>query len=175
MARANYRWLQTTSSTALLHFVSSDHSSSSSGNFDVSYFADGPNYHCGGFVVNPAHVRAPSMVFTDGSGSGLPMFSDQYCEWVIEPSRYLFADSDDDPSAAAPQGGGDSPVVVIEFLLCDLQGGSVQLFDGRDAQAPLLWSCVSCSVIPFPIVSTGGVVFVRFETTSGSSSSEGGA
>jgi hypothetical protein len=163
VTRANYRWLQSTSSTALLHFVS-DHLSSSSGNFDISYFSDGPNYHCGGFVVNPAHVRAPSMVFTDGSGSGLPIFSDQYCEWVLEPSWYLFADS----STAM---GDSSVVIVIEFLQCDLQGGSVQLFDGRDAHAPLLWSCLSCSVIPFPIVSTGGVVFVRFETTASSTPS----
>ncbi|KAJ1421699.1 hypothetical protein B484DRAFT_120343 [Ochromonadaceae sp. CCMP2298] len=136
-------WLRTTSSAdaALVHFVSD--STRSEGNFELSYYSDGPTYHCG-FVTNPARMSAPSMVFTDGSDSHTALYGAQLCEWVIEPAQDL------------------PTVIVVELLACDLVGAGIEVFDGPSAKAPLLWSCQGCSSIPHRLISSGGAVFVSY-------------
>jgi cubilin len=148
-----YSWLQTSAGTAKVQFKT-DESVGNTGNFELAYFADGPNFHCG-FAVNPARMTAPSMVFSDGSGSASPLYSDQLCEWIIEPNAVA-------NSAPAPTG----TVIVVEFMQCDLAGAKIELYDGASDSARLLWSCDGCDNNPGPVISSSNSVFVRFTSYS---------
>ena len=69
-----HSWVTTKSATATIVFTSLKLKNPVSslnfiGNFKLSYFSDGPNYHCG-FTANPALLTASSMTITDGSPSG---------------------------------------------------------------------------------------------------------
>lgn len=150
---SSYTWLQTSSQTALLHFESDSDSAVNVANFDVAYFSDGPNFNCG-FDINPARMTTPSMTFTDGSGSTASIFKDQLCEWLIEPRTLSL------------EGDSSGNVVVLEFLLCDMLGASITLYDGNSDTASVLWSCVDCAHIPSQIISTSSAVFVRFTSRS---------
>jgi hypothetical protein len=77
------------------------------------------------------------------------MYSNQNCEWLIQPS-----------------GIGPVTNVVVEFLACDLRGGAVEVFDGSNGNdnSTMLWSCIGCSYIPKPIISSKGFLFVRSST-----------
>ena len=75
-----YSWITTTGPAATLNYVKFNNAASSGGgvngvtgattpnnNFELSYYGNGPAYHCG-FVSNPATLTAPSMIVTDGVG-----------------------------------------------------------------------------------------------------------
>lgn len=150
----SYKWIETNTTEAYLLFQNNDTNSidkndtnSIDKNFELAYYSDGPNSHCG-FINNPAYLRAPSMVFTDGSSSLKGMYRNQYCEWYISP----------------PIANGNR-VLVIDFLEQDLIGGDLQIFDGRK-DGPLLWKCNECQTIPRPIISLTGSVFVVFTTAA---------
>lgn len=149
-----YAWLQTSSQTGLVHFVS-DGSTNNDGNFDLAFYSDGPNFHCG-FDVNPARMTAPSMIFSDGSGSTNAMYGNQLCEWSIEPN-----------TLSGPNNGATSDtLIVLELLQCDMGGAKIELFDGPSTAAALLWSCDGCTSIPAPIISSTSKVYVRFTSQS---------
>jgi hypothetical protein len=80
------KWITTKSTSATVVFSSTNTiiDSNHNGNFKLSYFSDGPNYHCG-FTTNPASLSAQSMSLTDGSPSGSPVYPFQYCVWLITP------------------------------------------------------------------------------------------
>jgi hypothetical protein len=126
------QWIQTTSGVALLEF-NTDADQQRTGNFDFSFFSDGPNYHCG-FPTNPAVLTSSSMIFTDGSSSTESLYGNQYCEWIIEPE--------------------DSDGLVLYFERLDLSGGgSLKIYDGIEANAPILMDISSVAAIPVSISS----------------------
>ena len=158
VANSPYSWIQTSGDSATMKFIS-DTNETLNGNFEIAYYSDGPNYHCG-FAVNPATIAAPSMVFTDGSASSERLYAAQQCEWIIRPTV---------PSLAAlgqegeVEGGEEeNNVVVLEFLRSDLLGAKVEVFDGRNDQAKLLWRCDNCRTPPRTIISSSKTVFVRY-------------
>ena len=59
-------WITSTLSTATVVFSSSVNTATPpsivSGNFKLSYYADGPNYHCG-FPTNPGRYITPSAIY----------------------------------------------------------------------------------------------------------------
>lgn len=81
------QWFQTSASSALLVYQSANKLSSRAiaGNFKLSYYGDGPNYHCG-FIRNPALLTMSSFTITDGSRSTEIIYVNQYCEWNIQPT-----------------------------------------------------------------------------------------
>lgn len=127
------QWIPATSGAALLEF-NTDSDQNRMGNFDFSFFSDGSNYHCG-FPTNPAVLVSSSMILTDGSSSTESLYSEQYCEWIIEPA--------------------DSYGLVLYFERLDLSsGGSLKVFDGVEANAPLLMDISSVDAIPVSVSST---------------------
>jgi hypothetical protein len=147
-----YKWLQMSlTRTAMLNFVSSS-SETTQANFEVSFYSDGPNFHCG-FAVNPATVTAPSMVLTDGSSSTENMYSGQYCEWLVQPQVT----------------GAREVNVVMEFQQCDLVGGELSVYAGSSTAGVLLWNCDGCNYIPRAIVSSTSTLFVTFSTANSAS------
>ena len=127
-----FQWIEATSGTALLEF-SSDADKDRTGNFDFSFFADGPNYHCG-FPTNPAVLVAASMSVTDGSASSENIYGSQYCEWIIEPS--------------------DSFGLVLYFERLDLGGGGeLKVYDGVETTAPTLLDISSVAAVPLLVTS----------------------
>lgn len=121
------------------------------GTFDISYYSDGSNQHCG-FPNNPGIMTAPSMVFTDGSSSISRMYEDQRCEWIINPRLK----------------GNYS--IALEFVDCDMSGGAeIEVFDSSYLQLGannLLWRCYNCSYIPRTIIAVSGSVVVKFSSPS---------
>ena len=80
-------WFYSTSPTALIVFKSiKDSSIGHPGGFRLSFFSDGPNYHCG-FSLNPAEINGPSFLFTDGTAAEESMLASQNCEWRINPIK----------------------------------------------------------------------------------------
>eukprot|EP01041_Mallomonas_annulata_P004375 gene4376-8716_t len=151
-------WLQSTSSYFKLDFVSlgADHPLTpvDSLGFDLSYYSDGPNHNCG-IHRNPALVRAPSMIITDGSASSSSMYSNQLCEWLIKPSL------DGDKSVGRDEA---NQLVVLEVLLSDLIGASLNIYDGTSDTGVLIWKCTGCNTVPALLVAHTGNVFVRFRS-----------
>ena len=141
-----YSWVQTSSAVALIHFVSPPGQSFiPTASFDLAYFSQGPNYHCG-FHRNPGIQNSPSMIFTDGSSPSDPMYPDQHCEWLLSPSY--------------------ATNVVLQFISNDMTGGKLAVYDGSDDTAALLWSCDSCRSVPQAIVSSSSTLYVVFTTSS---------
>jgi hypothetical protein len=131
---APYKWITATSGQMLIRFVANSDQSRNS-TFDLAYYSDGPNYHCG-FTTNPATLHSSSMFITDGSQSSEPIYSNQYCEWIIAP-------------AVAGQG------VILYFERLDLRGGGVlTIYDGTSTDAATLIQINGASVVPVPISST---------------------
>jgi hypothetical protein len=139
-------WIKT-SSSVMLNYVSSGIPSDISQDFDLSFYSDGPNSHCG-FNVNPAILKSKSMVFTDGSASTGSIYDDQYCEWIISPNNI-----------------STNTRIVLEFLVNDLEGANIQVYDGMNAtNATLLWECLDCDVVPHPIIGNSNSMFVVYST-----------
>ena len=51
---------------------------------------------------------------------------------------------------------------------CDLLGAQLEVFDGTSESGRLLWRCEQCSMMPFPLISFSGSVFVRFRSQDSS-------
>ena len=143
---SSYRWIETNSTQAYLKFYNND-TMNNKKNFELAYYSDGSNSHCG-FTNNPAYLKAPSMIFTDGSSSTSSMYSSQYCEWYISP----------------PIADGNR-VLVIDFMEQDLIGANLKIFESQK-NGPLLWECNGCRVLPRPIISLSGSVYVTFNTST---------
>lgn len=144
-----YRWFTTKSNKASMVFSSSA-SSKGRGVVKVSYFTDGPNFHCG-FSLNPAKLTAASMVFTDGSYSGESLYSNQRCHWTIAP-------------------GGGAQGVFITFSRFQVFGGRVNIYDGpvESSSSKLLVSISETASVPAPVlVTTSSVVGVEYVTRNG--------
>ncbi len=139
------KWIYTSSPKATVTFMS-DGTSNYAGNFDLSYYSDGPNSHCG-FPQNPGILTSHSMVFTDGSATTEQIYDNQNCEWLISPSL-------DDGTG----------VLVLELLYSDLRGGALmEVYDGSDrGGGQLVWRCSNCNVVPKPIVLRSGTGFIRY-------------
>jgi hypothetical protein len=115
-------------------------------------------------------MTAPSMILSDGSTSAGPMALGLNCQWIIDPYVYNF------PSAASQTGGTGTGAwtetaltqrtVVLEILKSSLIGGTLAVYDGRNASGTLLWKCTGCNVIPRPIVSKSSALFVTLSTVS---------
>jgi hypothetical protein len=142
---SSFKWIETNSTQAFLKFYTND-SQTSDKNFELAYYSDGSNSHCG-FTNNPAYLSAPSMIFTDGSSSLTNMYPNQYCEWYISPP---IADN--------------NRVLVLDFLEQDLVGANLKIFD-KQQNGKLLWECNECRVLPRPILSTTGSIFITFKTS----------
>jgi hypothetical protein len=158
----DFQWLKATSATALVHFVSAAESTSTvePANFQLAFYSDGSNYHCG-FHINPGLHHSASMVFTDGSSSSETMYPNQYCEWLIQPNITAASTLSSDHT------------VVLEFISTDLLGGELHVYDGTSTADMEVWSCYGCSTVPFPILSTAGHLFVTFQTYSSSTMGNG--
>ena len=145
-------WLQTSGNSAVLLFSPGD---SSTGNFDLSYWSDGPNYHCG-FQngPDPAILTATSMKITDGSSSAEDVYSNEQCVWRI-----------------APREGAS---IVIFFERFSLRGATLSFFVGdsvTDAR-DLIITLTDSDAIPAPIVfprtlfSGDAIISVLYWSTS---------
>lgn len=195
-----YAWINTTGTQALVNFVSTSSSAKngrrSLADFDVSYYSDGPNTHCG-IGVNPATMTAPSMMFTDGSTKEGKLYLNQLCEWVIAPSnvKHYYNLSDWVPPlpltnktavpTAAPTTWSSSSsipasdvhdtygIIAMEFLESDLAGATLEVYDGVDdsSRSTLLWKCMGCSVKPRTLIAHSGNMFVRYNSQQATSSS----
>lgn len=148
-----YQWLKTTKNSAILNFVTKE-IVDTVGNFELSYYSDGDNNHCG-FHVNPAILTAPSMIFTDGSSSSILMFSNEACTWHIIPNLLQVSST-----------VTKSFTIVLEFLECDMRGGQVAVYDGTSSNSNLLWQCIDCSSIPRTIISSTGRMRVDYFSRS---------
>jgi len=176
--------------SALVEFISlesEDYNSTSSGSgsdtnggnsesFELSYYSDGPNNHCG-FATNPGMLTAGSMVFSDGSSSTTPMHVNQHCQWVLNPN----------PTGSYTNTNDQTHRIVLDFLAMDLMGGELYIYnDGYTIQntirdenqgedevyevynynhpndTNLLYSCIDCSEVPHSLISNSSSIFIEF-------------
>jgi len=121
------------------------------GTFELNYFADGPNYHCG-FIRNAALLTAASFTITDGSSSTESMYQNQFCTWNISPHG--------------------STGVALFFSRFDLGGGSLTIYDG-DVDSGIVYAVISAvAAVPVPIYLPNRTT-VGIEYSSSSSGSRG--
>jgi hypothetical protein len=146
-ATTPYKWLLAPSGLMLLRFIANADDSRNA-SFDLSYFSDGPNYHCG-FTTNPAILRATSMFITDGSQSSEAIYSNQYCEWIISPN-------------------GDNHGLFLYFDRLDIStGGEITIYDGTEYDASILIQITGATVVPVPVfTSQSPNVRIVFSTSS---------
>lgn len=125
------QWYSSTNGTATVVFESKASSSASykEGGFRLSYFADGPNYHCG-FSNNPAVITSPSLTITDGSRSDEQIYTDQYCYWEISPVN--------------------ATLITIFFKRFSIFNGKVNVYSGTYASGTLIASLSDSNVVPSP-------------------------
>jgi hypothetical protein len=136
-------WLYTTSNALTINFANDNGRTNYYGNFDISYYSDGGNSHCG-FPYNPGRVTAPSMVITDGSSTTGNMYYNQHCEWIVSPTMVS---------------GG---TVVVEMLENNMTGGLLEIYDGNNNAGKLIWRCLSCTQMPRPLLARSGEVFIKY-------------
>ena len=142
------KWYQTSGQEALMVFRSNA-DSSYIGKFKVSYFTDGPNYHCG-FTRNPATLSAAAMTLTDGSSSIESLYRNQHCEWVIESP--------------------DSHGIFLYFKRFSVMGGSLKIYkseDVSDTDSTLLVVTIEDTLAtPAPIFLPYAKVGLKYETSA---------
>ena len=140
-----YKWLNAPSGKALIEFIS-DNDLNRNSSFELNYYADGPNYHCG-FSTNPATLRSPSMRFTDGSHSSEAIYSNQHCEWIISPP--------------------DSEGIFLYFDRLDMEGaGEIVVYDGIGSDASVLIRVTEGFAVPVPVASSAQSVRVTYRSSS---------
>jgi hypothetical protein len=154
------KWVEVSSDKVFVTFQG-DNDPSNVADFGLSYYSNGPNNHCG-FAELQGVLRAPSMVFTDGSSSLEDMYDNQYCEWLIQPNQLS-------SNITAKM----ETTIVLEFLESDLVGGNIEVYDGSTNSSALLWRCYSCDVIPPPIIGHTSTMLVIFSTSSAVSMGSG--
>jgi hypothetical protein len=135
------QWFETTEDAALLVYRSASNQNAI-GNFKLSYYSDGPNYHCG-FIRNPAVMTMSSWTITDGSHSAEGVYPDQHCEWNIQPPN--------------------SKGIYIFFNRFNLFNGELLIYLKDVTSTTQLYVRISqTSAVPSPIyipVSTIGIVY----------------
>lgn len=154
----NFKWLVATTTSSLVTFEASISDNSSPINFDFAYYSDGPSYHCG-FIKNPAILSAPSMIFSDGSGSRAAMYHSQSCNYIIEPKLSIDAFGNAKESSFPF-------MIILEFLECNMSGASIHVYEGKvDSEDLLLWSCVNCQFVPKPIISAAQSMTIVYSSS----------
>lgn len=143
---APYTWIASSLTTATVVFQSAANTAQG-GNFKLSYFADGPNYHCG-FPTNPALLTATSMSFTDGSPSTGDIYPGQNCQWLIRPSN--------GPSA-----------IVLLFSRFDLFGGQLDVYAGSVTAGKFLFTMSSGDSVPPPLTIAATSVGLSYRSYTG--------
>ena len=147
------KWIKTRFPVATLRlrtFANDSHhwANQSRASFSLAYFSDAPSSHCG-FNANPGLLTPASMVFTDGSASYEQLYPGQNCELIISPQQ--------------AKGG----LLVLEFLQSDLRGAQLSVFEGNNPDvSKLLWQCLDCSIVPRPLITSLGSMFLRFTSDS---------
>lgn len=142
-----YKWLYALSGQMLIRFIAnSDNSRNAS--FDLSYYSDGPNYHCG-FTTNPAILTSSSMIITDGSHSSEFMYPNEQCEWIISPN-------------------GENYGLFLYFERLNINGGGIlRVYDGIESDANMLIDMNNARVVPVPVYShLSNKVRIIFSTSS---------
>ena len=151
------KWIKASSVATILFTSYSSSSVPLRANFDLAYYSDGPNNHCG-FLANPGLFTADSMVFTDGSSSREPLYVGSNCQLIIAPRHVT-----------------SSGLVMLEFLKNDLRGATLEVHEGKEVGInSLRWRCDSCTVIPRPLVSRAGAFFLQYTSANKNSTTRGG-
>jgi hypothetical protein len=147
-------WIAVDNQEAYLVYDTDATNATTPSDFELSYYTDGANTHCG-ISQNPARLHASSSIITDGSAVSQTMEPGQYCQWLVEPYE-----------AAADAGGDGAPsgLLHLDLTRVDLRGATVNVWDGDAADSTLLWRCRDCQLRPRPIVSPTGKLFVTLQT-----------
>lgn len=138
------KWIKTTS-TKLLISISTNNTKANVNSLEVSYFSDGPNYHCYGSDRDEQVYSAISMMFSDGSPSKLPMYPNQICQWLIQPKT-----------------SSTQSLIVLEFLRNDMIGGVLEIYENKSSIP--LWTCIGCNIVPRRLISSSGYFLIKFKT-----------
>ena len=143
------QWYSTTNQTATVIFESKASSDAyRKGGFRLSYFSDGPNYHCG-FSNNPAVVTSPSLTITDGSRSDDQIYTNQYCYWEISPSN--------------------ATLITIFFKRFSVFNGKLNIYSGAHSSGNLIASLSDSDVVPSPVTIAASTVTILFNSSSAAS------
>lgn len=138
------RWFITTHTSILMTFRSGN---ISKGNFELSYFSDGPNYHCGfQSGPNPARMLAPSFILTDGSPASDSLYRSQSCIWVISP-----------PEASH---------ISLFFDYFSLKDASVTIYSGVISDGNYYAKLDDANVVPPPITIRSPLLTVVYTSQS---------
>ncbi len=142
------RWITSTASAVLMTFKANE--VNSLGGFEVAYFSDGQNYRCGmQSSLNPALMRASSMVLTDGSRSDENIYLDESCKWRIVPER------------------GDS--IYLFFDRFHLFGAAVKIYKGTGNARELLNIYSDSDVCPAPMFIDDPGIEIEYDSESSAS------
>jgi hypothetical protein len=141
-------WIVSTQSSATVVLSTSKSGTDVGGNFRLSYFADGPNYHCG-FPNNPGVLTAPSMAFTDGSPSSSNIYPGQNCQWLVAPNN-------------------NASVVMLVFSRFNLFGGTLSVYAGSVATGRFLYTLGYSNAVPPVLVVPSGTVGLWYRSFTGS-------
>lgn len=142
------QWYQTSGQEAMLVFRSQGAGSGASqtGNFKMSYFTDGPNFHCG-YPTDPIELEASSFTFTDGSSSVEQIYRNQSCKWIIDP----------------PGTNG----IYVFFTRFNVIGGSLDIYQGNDfAEDDFLFSIDESDGVPAPFYVDRSQMGVHYRSGS---------
>ena len=138
-------WYRTQGDEALLVFRSRG-ISAGSGSFKMSYFTQGPNYHCG-YQTNPITLTAPSFTFSDGSGFTEAIYRNQSCKWIIDP----------------PGTNG----IYIFFERFEIGGGTIRIYKGdkfEEDASTFLFTIDEGVGIPAPFYVPYSMVGVSYQS-----------
>lgn len=135
-------WITSTGSVASMRFESAS-TSIRRGVVRVSFFTDGPNYHCG-FTRNPALLTAISMTITDGSYSKEPLYRNQHCQWTIAPVNAVG--------------------IFLSFNRFKMFGGSVKIYSGPVSNGVLIATITETAAVPAPIYLPVAIMGIEYKS-----------
>lgn len=137
------QWYKTSGTGALLTFETNG--ANNEGFFELAYFSDGPNYHCG-FSRELATLTANSYTFTDGSSSTQSMYAGERCKWNIAPK--------------------DATGITIVFERFDLIGGSLVIYNGPVAEGNVYVTMSNVNAVPPPMYFDQSVVGIQYTSNA---------
>lgn len=138
------RWILSSTNEVVATFRSSQASSLQNGYVLWSYTSDGPNYHCG-FSLNPLTLSFDSWIISDGSPSTHVVYSNQRCEWIINPRNL------------------ESIILVFERF--DLFGGVLNIYNGS-ISGSLLYSVGGTDIVPVPLSFENFSLYILYASGS---------
>lgn len=136
-------WFRTSSTQATLSFTSAP-AALAPGNFKLSYFSDGSNYHCGFPLSSTASLQAVTSTITDGSASTSSLFINQQCSWNIAPTG--------------------ASAIFIFFTYFGMNGGTVTLFNGPVSSGNVLAVITGSGGVPAPVAVSSSVLGVTYSS-----------